>query len=114
MTNQQKSDQDGVLNVEMTASPQATPSTNAENPSTLDMSVSKAPQSLVSQRTPNSPNATLSRFILAFAAKLVKAGMVEWKKVTLGSGREGYALFFPTDKWGVDPETKELVPLVDS
>jgi hypothetical protein len=35
---------------------------------------------------------------------------VEWKKLTLGDGREVYALIFPTDKWHVDPVSKELLP----
>ncbi len=114
MTDPQKSSLIGVLKDETTDSLQDTPSTNAESRSTLGTLGSEAPQNPISQRTPNSPNATLSRFIQAFAAKLVKMKMVEWRKVTLGDNRTGYALFFPEDKWRVDPDTGELAPLGDS
>lgn len=50
-----------------------------------------------------------AKIISAFAAKL--GALVEWRKVSLRDGREGYALFFDTDKWLVDPLTKELTPL---
>ena len=44
-----------------------------------------------------------------FAAKLGKA--VEWRNITLGDGRKGYALFFDETKWLIDPVTFELLPL---
>lgn len=39
---------------------------------------------------------------------------MEWKKLTLGDGREAYALIFPVGKWYVDPESKELLPRAES
>lgn len=82
-----------------------------ENPITSDISVTtaEAKSPKVSQRTPNlqdAPNA--ARLIQALAAKL--GALVEWKKLTLGDGRQVYALIFPIGKWDVDPQTKELLP----
>lgn len=62
-----------------------------------------------SQRIPNlqdAPNA--ARLIQALGAKLGK--LVEWKRLKLIDGRVVYALVFPTDKWEVDPTSKELLP----
>lgn len=72
-----------------------------------------APQSHNSPPTPNSqersPNANYASLIHALAVKLSK--LVEWRKVELADGRHGYALFFDSAKWLVDPDTKELTPL---
>lgn len=103
--------QSGELNEGTTGAPQASPSTNAASPSTSGTSDTtvKAASPKGSQRTPNfqdAPNA--ARLIQALAGKLGK--LVEWKKLTLGDGREVYALCFPVGKWQVDPESKELLP----
>lgn len=96
----------------MTETRQGSRSTNAANPSTSDTSATTPTRKInpqVSQATPalqDAPNA--SRLIQALAAKL--GDLVEWKKLTLGSGHEVYALCFPVRKWHVDPETKELLP----
>jgi hypothetical protein len=106
-----KSNQVGELKDETTAIPQALQSTNAGNPSILGTSdtTAKAQSQKGSQATPNLqdvPNA--SRLIQALVGKL--GALVEWKKLTLGDGREVYALVFPLNKWRVDPESKELLP----
>jgi hypothetical protein len=106
-----KSNQAGVLKDETTVTPQALPSTNAASPSTSATSATtaKAQSPKDSQATPNLqdvPNAV--RLIQALVGKL--GTLVEWKKLTLGDGREVYALVFPVSKWRVDPETKELQP----
>lgn len=108
---------DGDLKDETTETLPASPSSSVastrkpENPTTLDTSDTTAEEKSQkgSQRTPNlrdAPNA--SRLIQALAAKL--GPLVEWKKLTLGDGREAYALIFPVGKWNVDPDTKELLP----
>lgn len=111
MKNDSSSTQSGELKEETTETLPASQSSNAASPSTSDTSATtaeaKSPKD--SQRTPNlkdAPNA--ARLIQALAAKLGK--LVEWKKLTLGDGREAYALIFPVGKWHVDPETKELLP----
>ena len=106
-----KSNQHGELREETTERPQALQSTNAGNPSTLGTSAitAKAKNQKDSQRIPNLqdiPNAV--RLIQALAGKL--GALVEWKKLTLGDGREVYALVFPVSKWEVDPVSKELLP----
>ena len=111
MSNDLKLDPPGELSDVMTEIHPVLPSTNAENRSTSDMSGTtvKAKNQKDSQRTPNLqdvPNAT--RLILALVAKL--GTLVEWKKLTLGDGREVYALVFPVSKWRIDPESKELQP----
>ena len=111
MSNNLKSNPPGESSDVMTAIPPVLQSTNAESPSTSDMSVTtaKAKSPKDSQRTPNlqdAPNAT--RLLTALAAKL--GALVEWKKLTLADGREVYALVFPVSKWTVDPEKKELQP----
>lgn len=112
MTKAQKSNPVGVLKGEMTEPPQGTQSTNAGSPSMSVTLASTAPQSQTSPTTPNSlgnPLLTQAKIIQVFAAKLGKA--VEWRSVTLGDGRKGYALFFDEAKWLVDPMTFELLPL---
>jgi hypothetical protein len=106
-----KSNQAGELSDVMTGTPQGSQSTNAVNPSTSATSATtaKAQSPKDSQATPNlqdAPNAV--RLIQALAGKL--GALVEWKKLTLGDGREAYALVFPVSKWRVDPESKELQP----
>jgi hypothetical protein len=103
---------DGDLNVETTETLPASQSSNEESQSTSVTSVT-TPSPKTSQKgsqpTPNlrdAPNA--ARLIQALGAKL--GNLVEWKKLTLGDGREAYALIFPTDKWHVDPVSKELLP----
>lgn len=101
----------GVLSAETTATPPALQSTNAGNPSTSATSAitAKVKSPKDSQHTPNlqdAPNAV--RLIQALAAKL--GALVEWRKLTLGDGREVYALVFPVSNWRVDPESKELLP----
>jgi hypothetical protein len=104
--------QDGDLNGETTETLPVSQSSNEESRSTSDTSdttQSRKPSQKDSQPTPNlrdAPNA--ARLIQALGAKLGK--LVEWKKLTLGDGREVYALIFPTDKWHVDPVSKELLP----
>jgi hypothetical protein len=102
---------DGGLKDETTETLPASQSSNEESRSTSDTSVTtpEAKSQKGSQPTPNlrdAPNA--ARLIQALGAKLGK--LVEWKKLTLGDGREVYALIFPTDKWHVDPVSKELLP----
>lgn len=112
MTKQQKSSQVGVLKGETTGNHQGTQSTNGGNPSMSVTLASTAQQSPTSQTTPNSlgnPLLTQAKIIQVFAAKLGKA--VEWRNITLGDGRKGYALFFDETKWLVDPMTFELLPL---
>jgi hypothetical protein len=112
MTKKRKSSQTGVLNEGMTEPQRATQSTNAANQSMSVTLVSTARQSPNSQHTPNSlvnPHLMHVRIISAFAAKL--GALVEWRKIELGDGRTGYALFFDEKKWLVDPVTKELTPL---
>jgi hypothetical protein len=106
-----KSNQAGVLNEETTVHPQGSQSINAANLSTSATSATtaKAQSPKGSQPTPNLqdvPNAV--RLIQALAGKL--GALVEWKKLTLGDGREVYALVFPVSKWRVDPDSKELQP----
>jgi hypothetical protein len=104
-----KSNRNGALSEETTVRPRVSPSTNAGNPSTSATSATtaKAKSPKVSQDTLNlqdAPNAV--RLIQALAGKL--GGLVEWKRLTLGDGREVYALVFPVSKWEVDPVSKEL------
>jgi cytoskeletal protein RodZ len=106
-----KSNQVGVLNEETTAPRQGSQSTNAASLSTSATSATtaKAQSPKDSQPTPNlqdAPNAV--RLIQALAGKL--GTLVEWKRLTLGDGREVYALVFPVSKWQVNPESKELQP----
>lgn len=114
MTNQQVSNQDGVLKEGMIELQPDMQSTNAESRSTLDTLDSTVPLSPNFQATENSkedmknPNASFAQLIMAFAGKLGK--LVEWRKIKLGDGREGYALFFELGKWEVDPVSKELLP----
>lgn len=103
MTKNKRLDQSGVLSEGTTGSPPASPSTNAGSQSMLGTSASIAQTSPSSQLTPNSTHA---KMIQAFAAKL--GALVEWKKITLSSGRVGYALFFDVSKWEVDPVSKAL------
>ena len=112
MTKARKSNQVGVLKSETTGIHQGTQSTNAGNPSMSVTLASTAPQSPTSPTTPNSlgnPLLTQAKIIQVFAAKLGKA--VEWRNITLGDGRKGYALFFDETKWLIDPVTFELLPL---
>jgi len=111
MMKMSQSNQVGALKDETTVTHQGLQSTNAASPSMSDTSVTtaKAKSQKDSQLTPNLqdvPNAV--RLIQALGAKLGE--LVEWKKLTLGDGREVYALVFPVSKWRVDPETKELQP----
>lgn len=106
-----KSNQVGVLKGETTGTHQGLQSTNAGSQSTSATSdtTAKAQSQKDSQATPNlqdAPNAV--RLIQALAGKL--GALVEWKKLTLGDGREAYALVFPVSKWHVDPVSKELQP----
>ncbi len=75
------------------------------------MSVTLASTAHQNQTSPAIPNSLLTqaKIIQVFAAKLGKA--VEWRNITLGDGRKGYALFFDEAKWLVDPMTFELLPL---
>ena len=78
------------------------------------MSVTLASTAHPSQTFPAIPSSvnhllTQARIIQVFASKLGKA--VEWRNITLGDGRKGYALFFDEAKWLVDPMTFELLPL---
>jgi hypothetical protein len=77
--------------------------------SATSATTAKAKSQKDSQPTPNLqdvPNAV--RLIQALGAKL--GALVEWKRITLGDGREVYALCFPVSKWEVDPVSKELKP----
>lgn len=112
MTKAQKSSQAGVLKSETIEPHQGTQFTNGGSPSMSVTLASTAPQSLTSPTTPNSlgnPLLTQAKIIQVFAAKLGKA--VEWRSITLGDGRKGYALFFDESKWLIDPMTFELLPL---
>ena len=112
MTKARKSNQVGVLKDETTEPRQGTQSTNAGSPSMSVTLASTAPQSPTSPTTPNSlgnPLLTQAKIIQVFAAKLGKS--VEWRNITLGDGRRGYALFFDDAKWLIDPVTLELLPL---
>jgi len=119
MTKQQKSNQNGGLNGAMTVPHQVTQSSSADltplltSPLISDTSASTVPQKNDSPLTPNSlgvtPNELHTKLIHALAVKL--GVLVEWRKVELGDGRTGWALFFDERKWLVDPLTKELTPL---
>jgi len=111
MTKAQKSSQAGVLKSETTEPRQGTQSTNAASPSMSVTLASTAPQNQNFPAIPNSVNPLLTqaRIIQVFASKLGKA--VEWRNITLGDGRKGYALFFDEAKWLIDPMTFELLPL---
>lgn len=103
--------QAGASKDETTAIPQVLQSTNGGSPSTSDISdiTQKAKSQKDSQHTPNLqdvPNAI--RLIQALVVKL--GVLVEWKRLTLGDGRDVYALVFPVSKWEVDPVSKELKP----
>ena len=109
MNNDLKSIPSGELNDETTETLPASQSSNAASPSTSDTSDTtvKAKSPKVSPPTTNLqdvPNAV--HLIQALANKL--GTLVEWKKLTLGDGREVYALIFPVSKWEVDPVSKEL------
>ena len=108
MTKQRKSSRVGVLKSETTETHQGMQSTNAGSPS---MSVTLASTAHPNQTSPAIPNSLLTqaKIIQVFAAKLGKA--VEWRNITLGDGRKGYALFFDESKWLIDPMTFELLPL---
>lgn len=115
MTVQKKSNQRGVLKGETTDTQRDTQFTNAENQSISVTLASTVQKNQTSQHTPNSqndnPNATYSKIVQVFGEKLVKLGKAEWRRVELKDGREVFALCFPTDKWLVDPVSKELTPL---
>jgi hypothetical protein len=115
MTRLRTSRPHGVLKDETTATQRVTPSTNAGNPSisvTLASTVPQNPTSPPIQHLPPAnPNAVYSRIIQVFGEKLVKLGMAEWRKIELGSGKQAFALCFLTDKWLIDPVSKELTPL---
>lgn len=107
----------GESSEETTVIPQASRSSSEESPSISDISdITPDPKTSpkASRVTPNSQDPNLrdapnaARLIQALSVKLGK--LVEWKKLTLGDGREVYALCFPVSKWSVDPETKELLP----
>ena len=114
MTTRQKSKQVGALKDGTIAIPQALPSTNVGNQSTsatLGITAGAKNQT-ASQLTPNSlvnPLLTYAKIISVFAEKLGK--LVEWRKIILPDGREGYVLFFDTKKWMIDPVSIELTPL---
>ena len=115
MTNRKKSSQRGVLNDETTDSQRVMQSSNAESQSISVTLASTAHPSPSSLPIPNSqtanPNAVYSRIVQVFGEKLVKLGKAEWRRIELGSGKEAFALCFLTDKWLVDPVSKELTPL---
>lgn len=106
------STRNGASSAETTEPPRDSRSTKGASRSTsVTSAITPIPKTnqKASQATPNfqdAPNA--SRLIQALAGKL--GGLVEWKRLTLGDGREVYALIFPTDKWHVDSESKELLP----
>lgn len=110
--------QSGELSAGETETPSGTQSTSAESTqpqASRPISVmldSTARQSQDSQHTKTqeadmeTPNTTYAKLIHAAAAKLgVK---VEWIKVKLRNGKSGYALFFDSSMWAVDPQSKEL------
>jgi hypothetical protein len=109
-----KSNQAGASKDETTETRRASQSSNVENPSTSVMSATtpKAKSPRDSQPTINlQDNTNAVRLIQALAGKL--GTLVEWKKLTLGDGREVYALIFPTGNWQIDPNSKELLPSGD-
>lgn len=112
MTNKQKSNQAGELKGATIDTQQGTQSSNEESPSISVTLASTAHQNQTSQPTPNSlanPHLMHAKIISAFASKL--GTLAEWRKIELGDGRTGYALFFDESKWLVDPVSKELTPL---
>jgi hypothetical protein len=111
MSKSSNSTPDGESKDGTTETLQASQSTNAASPSTSDTSATTAAAQSpkASQRTVNLQDLNnAARLLQALAGKLGK--LVEWKKLTLGDGREVYALCFPVGKWHVDPESKELLP----
>lgn len=111
MTKKRKSSQTGASKGEMTGNLLGTQSTNVGSQSisvTLDTT---APKNQNSPLIPNSLGTRLThaRIISAFAEKL--GDSAEWRRVTLGNGQSGYALFFPDTNWTVDPVSRELTPL---
>lgn len=107
MPKKSKSTQLGVLSGETTENPQASPSTNGESPSTLGTLGITVPPSHNSQVTENSES--YGRMVQMFGKKLVELGVVRWHKAT-AKGQKGWVMWFPAEKWRLDPDTNELVP----
>lgn len=108
MPKKSKSTQAGVLKGEMTASPPVSQSTNAESQSTSDtlgFDLSLSPNSQPTESLPTG----YAKMIQAFAKKLVELGMVRWRRVSSG-GEKAWVLWFPDEKWGLNPVSKELEP----
>ena len=110
MTKKRTSNHRGGLNSVPTAPPQDTQFTNAGSASTLGTSEPTvqpsqtyqdiAPLLTLSPNAENlSTNALASRMLAAFANQLERAGLVEWRHVTLKDQRAGWVLFFDADNW---------------
>lgn len=110
MTANLKSDLTGASSVETTESLSVTPSSSVESPSTSGMWDFTPSPKTDSQPTKKSQVEveTQAGVLLAFASRLGK--LVEWRKLTLGDGREVYALCFPLSHWTVDDVSKKLMP----
>lgn len=110
MTNQAVSNLLGGLSNAQIALQQATQFSNAESASMSGTLEPTAQPSLDSQAivpllklSPSaetlSANALASRMLAAFANQLERAGLVEWRHVTLKDQRSGWVLFFPASCW---------------
>lgn len=108
MPKKSKSTQVGVLKDGTTGSPPASQSTNGESPSisdTLGFDLSRSPNSQLTESLPT----TTAKMIQALAKKLVELGLVRWRKVS-AKGERAWVLWFPDEKWVLDPVSKELLP----
>lgn len=112
MIEKKKLEQVGVLSAGTTDSQRDMQSTNVGQSSMSVTLASTVQKSQNSQVTPNSlpnPIQTYARIISVFATKL--GALAEWRKIELGDGRTGYALFFDEKKWTINPVSIELTPL---
>jgi len=109
MTKKSKSNQNGELKNAEIEIPQDSQSSGVGQLSTLGMSDSTLPTNPSFQPTDNlqgeSPNATNSHLVQAFAAKMT---LVEWHRIELG-GREMLALCFPLADWKLS-EHGSIIP----
>lgn len=113
MTDKKKSKVDGAASPAETAPPQVMPSSSEAAPqNTSDMLATTAPQSPTFQPGKNfqqvSEVDTATQMLTAMADRLVGDGLAEWRRISLGDGRRGYALFFPVARWERDEKTSTL------
>ena len=115
MTNKRKSKQNGALKSATTEHLPGMPSSGAGSIRKRGSQIISDMSDTIVPQKPNfqpmatwqgNANATNANLVQAFAARL--GALVEWRRVELADGREGYALFFPDDNWQVLDE--KLLP----